>query len=177
MAEAPACPACGAEVEAGQEYCLDCGARLEQARRPSPHWLVPSLLLLLAAAAGAAGAVLAGRGKEPATVVALSPLQPVLAPLAGPRGLVPWPAHDGFTVIVAALPARRGLGPARAQALRARQAGLPEVGILLSDRYPDLHPGYYLVFSGIYDTLEEAQSHLPRAATRFPGAYARRVAR
>ncbi len=172
----PACPACRAGIEPGQEYCLDCGRRLGPTRRPL-HWPAASLALLALAAAGAAGAVVATSGDEEGALLALSPLQPAPAALEGLRPLIPWPGHDGFTIVLAAVPARRGLGPARAQALRARRSGLPEVGVLVSDRYPDLHPGYYLVFSGIYDSLEEAHSHLPRAAARFPGAYARRIAR
>lgn len=178
------CPSCEGPVDPGQEYCLECGERLEGARR-RPHWLWPSLACLAVAAAGAAGAIAAraGGGGEK-TIVALSPLVPAPAEAPGTeaagrpggRALIPWPGRHAYTVVLAAVPTRRGQGEARAQALRALRAGLPEVGILVSARYPGLHPGYYLVFSGVYDTLEEANSHLPKAASRFPSAYAREIA-
>ncbi len=164
-------------AEADQEYCLSCGSRLHQERGRRPHWLLPALALLAVAAAGAGGAVLSRPTESRPTIVALSPLEPAPATLPLGRRLVPWPAHDGFTVVLAAVPTRAGLARARRVALQALRAGFPEVGILVSSRYPDLHPGYYLVFSGVYDSLEEAQARLPRALARFPGAFARQVAR
>lgn len=125
--------------------------------------------------AATAVAVAWSAGGRERPLVALSPLLPAPAPSPVVKGLIPWPRHEGFTIILAARPAARGLAAARELALEARRAGLPEVGILLSSRYPDLHPGYYLVFSGVYDTLEEAQSRLPRAGRHFPAAYARHV--
>ncbi|MER3412365.1 MAG: hypothetical protein C4305_08780, partial [Thermoleophilia bacterium] len=137
----------------------------------------PSLALLAVATGGAAGTVLSQPQGSEKTIVALTPLPPAPETLPlGPR-LIPWPGHAGFTIVLAAVPTRAGLTRARREAMRALRAGLPEVGILVSSRYPDLHPGYYLVFSGVYDSLEEAQTRLPRASARFPGAFARQIAR
>jgi hypothetical protein len=49
--------------------------------------------------------------------------------------------------------------------------------VLVSDRFASLHPGYYVVFSGVYDSLEEAQTAVGRVVSRFPNAYAREIAR
>jgi hypothetical protein len=54
---------------------------------------------------------------------------------------------------------------------------LPKVGILVSSSYPSLQPGYYIVFSGIFVSLEEAQSSLDTAKAAFPAAYARPIVR
>ena len=40
---------------------------------------------------------------------------------------------------------------------------------LVSSSYPSLQPGYYIVFSGIFASLEEAQSSLDAAKARVPG--------
>jgi hypothetical protein len=48
--------------------------------------------------------------------------------------------------------------------------------VLDSSRYPSLHPGYYVVFSGVYDSLSSAQAAASRAADAgYGNAYARRV--
>jgi len=59
--------------------------------------------------------------------------------------------------------------------LGALHSGLPQVGVLVSSRYASLHPGYYVIFSGIYSSLEEAQSAVSKASTKFPSAYARQI--
>ena len=43
-----ACIACGAELEPGQEYCLECGAR--QAPPPRPQWRRPLVAAVLTVA-------------------------------------------------------------------------------------------------------------------------------
>ena len=47
----------------------------------------------------------------------------------------------------------------------------------LAGGFASLHPGYFVVWSGVYDTLEEAQTAATRALARFPNAYAREIAR
>jgi hypothetical protein len=95
------------------------------------------------------------------------------------NGRTPWPAgRTGWTVVLESLPATQtGLRTARTRATRAAGGGLPEVGVLVSARYSTLHPGYYVVFSGIFDTRAEAESTL-RAATSagFSAAYVRQIA-
>jgi hypothetical protein len=90
--------------------------------------------------------------------------------------LVIWPGGDRYTIVLSSFPARSGLAAAKAMAEEAVRAGLPDVGVLVSSSYSSLHPGYFVVFSGIYETLEEAQSDLPQVTPRFPSAHAQQVA-
>jgi hypothetical protein len=191
---APVCRTCGAPIEAGQEYCLECGNRLVPARRPPAlaAWIVPSLAAFAVAAGGAAAAIAttsgqAGNGER--ALVAVSPLRPAPPPppastsgkpsSSGRKSLhlIPWPAGNGYTIVLATLPLAQGAAAAQAKALRALKTGLKQVGVLVSSSYPSLQPGYYIVFSGIYVSLAEAQSSLDTAKARFPGAYARPVVR
>jgi hypothetical protein len=79
-------------------------------------------------------------------------------------------------VVLKSTPTSEGRGPAEAAAQRAINAGLPQVGILDSSNYSSLRPGYYVTFTGVYDTLNQAASALPRARSAgFPLAYVRQV--
>ena len=106
------------------------------------------------------------------------PAAPTTVPgLPGPR-LVVWPAGtDGFTVVIASLPTATGARQATERALAAAQRGLPQAGVLVSDAFASLHPGYLVIFSGIYATLAEAQRAAGAAQLLYPGAYSRRIAR
>jgi hypothetical protein len=90
---------------------------------------------------------------------------------------VTWPPHkDGFTVVLKSVPTSNGRSQAEAAAERARDNGLSEVGILNSSDYSSLNPGYYVTFSGIYDTQSQAAAALPNARSKgFPTAYVREV--
>lgn len=89
-----------------------------------------------------------------------------------------WPSGtDGFTVVLRSTPVSEGRGPAESAAQQAINRGLPEVGILNSSDYSSLNAGYYVTFTGVYDTQNEAENALPRArASGFPTAYVREVA-
>jgi hypothetical protein len=52
---------------------------------------------------------------------------------------------------------------------------VPSVGVIVSSRFSGLHPGYYVVFSGIYDSFEEARSAATRVGDRFRSAYPRQI--
>jgi hypothetical protein len=95
-----------------------------------------------------------------------------------PSGVGSWPAgRSGYTVILASVAQSQGRSEADAIAQRARAAGLPEVGVLFSSDYSSLRPGWWAVFSGVYDSDAEARAALPRAqSSGFPSAYPRRVA-
>ena len=92
--------------------------------------------------------------------------------------LVPWPHRNAFTVVLASIPAGgKGGDQARTDAKQALGKGVHDVGVLTSSNFSSLHPGYYVVFAGVYDTLEEAQTAASRLAGRYPNAYARQIAR
>ena len=92
--------------------------------------------------------------------------------------IISWPAgEDGFTVVLKSTPVGEGRGQAESAAQQALNAGLPEVGILNSSNYSTLNPGYYVTFTGVYDSQNEAENALPRArSSGFPTAYVREVA-
>jgi hypothetical protein len=99
-------------------------------------------------------------------------------PARAKGGLTPWPAgRSGYTVVLESVPS--GGGGAAAAQRKARQAlagGLANVGVLDSGQYSSLHPGYAVVFSGIYATLAQAQTAAAAAQAKgFPSAYARQI--
>ena len=90
---------------------------------------------------------------------------------------VTWPPNkDGFTVVLKSVPTSNGRSQAEAAADKARANGLSQVGILNSSDFSSLNPGYYVTFTGIYDTESQANAALPNARSKgFPTAYAREV--
>lgn len=96
-----------------------------------------------------------------------------------PGSLSSWPAgRSGYTVVLESLPASSGRSLAFERARSASRAGLPRVGVIDSSRYSSLHPGYYVVFSGVYSTLGQAQAAQATAAAKgFRLAYARQITR
>jgi len=80
--------------------------------------------------------------------------------------------------VLESIPLAAGRAFALARARDAAQHGLPAVGVLVSSDYPSLHPGYYVVFSGVYDSSAAAAAALGTAHARgFPDAYQARVAK
>ena len=90
---------------------------------------------------------------------------------------VTWPmSKDGFTVVLKSVPTGNGRSQAEAAADKARTNGLSQVGILNSSDFSSLNPGYYVTFTGIYDTESQASAALPNARSKgFPTAYVRDV--
>jgi hypothetical protein len=89
---------------------------------------------------------------------------------------VAWPKNRrGWTIVLLSLPQTNGRDAAGAQATKARDGGLRRVGILDSSRYASLHPGYYVIFQGVYGSEAEAASALQRARAVFPSAYQREI--
>jgi hypothetical protein len=161
-------------------------------------WIWPSLVAAAIAGGGGAVAVAAGANEAPAsrTIVATGPLAP--APKARAAGrtvrtaarpkarraapaasrLTAWPrTASAYTVVIASLPQAEGGAAARSKAREVLRSGLRQVGVLVSDNFASLHPGYYVIFSGVYPSLDEAQVGASRAASRFPNSYARQIAR
>jgi hypothetical protein len=235
----PRCPRCGAEHELDQEYCLECGLRLQPLGAPgqtlvrrelwsrdSPAWLWATLLalLLVALVAGAIAAVAATRDDDkgagrpvvttdtgttetigtfvpdttspitlpttttetilptgttvtiPTLTTATTPTTTAPTTTAPTGTILSWPAgKDGYTIVLASIETSRGRAPAEQTANDAIDEGLPEVGILNSSDYLTLNPGYYVVFTGIYDTLDQARDALPTARSFQPLAYVREI--
>jgi hypothetical protein len=95
-----------------------------------------------------------------------------------PGSIISWPSgRDGYTVVLKSTRTSDGRSEAEAAAQRAINAGLPQVGVLNSSDYSSLNSGYYVTFTGIYNSQNEAEGALPRARQAgFPLAYVRRVA-
>ncbi|MBA3734921.1 MAG: zinc ribbon domain-containing protein [Actinobacteria bacterium] len=229
--EGPLCPRCGAPHGPDQEYCLECGYRLQPVGGVFGRlaatwqqrfgwypgdWVWPVLLFLALAVAGAAAAIVlseAGAGNS-STIVATqggAPHSPTTAPETAtvalptvpsgtpsgapstptapppatttaprPGDLTTWPAgQTGYTVVLESIPAGGGgrtLAFERARA--ASRAGLPQVGVLDSGRYSSLHPGYYVVFSGVYSSRGKADGAQVAANSKgFGAAYVRQITR
>jgi hypothetical protein len=103
----------------------------------------------------------------------------VTTPAPNPNALANWPSgKDGYTNVLESLPLAAGRHNAVARAKAAKRAGLPAVGVLVSSQYSSLHPGYYVVFSGIYGSQNQASAAVATAhAHGFPDAYQTRVTR
>jgi hypothetical protein len=156
-------------------------------------WIWPVLLFLVLAALGALVAILATGGSSGSTIVATSPATatgggfgltttvsatlPTVAPpttTAPPpptrtnrppaqRQVIAWPDRSGYTIVLESIPTTSGRAQANATARRALAAGLPQVGVLASSNYSSLQPGYYVVFTGVYDSNSEAEQLLDAA--------------
>jgi hypothetical protein len=182
-----ACPRCSEPLADGQEYCLACGARLREPHRygstSTSRWAARALATgVLALAGGAAAIALTGSDTEGATLTtaiggfATTPQDQGDDPPVGPSGVADWPAEeDGWTIALAAVPQTSGRATAVARARAARTRGLPQVGVLDSSRYASLHPGYWIVFSGVYSSEAEATSALEDARRGSRTAVVRRV--
>jgi hypothetical protein len=168
-------------------------------------WIVPALLALVVAALGTGAAIaISGSAAAPtavsvatggnltvpetaSTLTAPEPTGPSLttkgppaaAPTATPARIpaaVTWPrGRRGWTIVLLSMPQANGRAAAGDEAAEARQGGLRRVGVLDSSRYASLHPGYYVIFHGIFDSEVEAASALQRARAVVPGAYPREI--
>jgi hypothetical protein len=169
-------------------------------------WAWPVLVFLVLAGIGALAAILlTGGNGNTGTIVAVPPpvstgggqgvtvpttpthTTPIVTqppptttpPTTAPHSsnqLTSWPTRDGYTVVLQSIPA----GASRANAVRtakqALAAGLPQVGVLDSAQYSSLHPGYYVVFSGVYPSSAAAAAHIAEAQRAgFRAAYARPI--
>jgi hypothetical protein len=168
-------------------------------------WIWPSLLALVVAVAAGGAAIWWTRDAQSAgseTLVGdtsqlpttVETIQPTTAPTTpttpttttrtstapqspARRRLIEWPrGRSGWTLVLASLPTSAKRDAAAAKAQQALDAGLPQVGVIDSSRYSSLHPGYFVVFSGLYDSLSAAQDAVSRAADAgYGNAYGRRI--
>jgi hypothetical protein len=179
------------------------GGVLRDRLEHNPLWTALAVLVL--AALGALVAIAASRGGSSQSTVVATKLPerttvrvaPVLGTLttpattastsialapapAGPAAtrLIEWTLPDGYTLVLASVPSDNGRATAVEIAKRALAQGLAEVGILDSKDFVGLHPGYFVVFSGVYASNADASTHLRQArAAGFAASYARRVTR
>lgn len=84
-----------------------------------------------------------------------------------------WPS--GRTAFTAILSSVRDLAEARGTAERARSQTGESAGILFSSDHAGLTPGYYVVYSGVFTSRQEAIAQARKLASSFPGAYAKRI--
>lgn len=170
-----------------------------------PAWtlLVTGVIALLAAAVVAAVQLttdeqrgfLVATSPEPTVVpTTTAPPEPTVPTTTAPEPTTPpptqpppradrvieWPsATDGWTLVLASIPEGSGnRAVATRQARQALDRGLRQVGVLVSSRYSSLHPGYLVVFSGVYDNRSAAEQALSRARVAgYPSAYTRQITR
>jgi hypothetical protein len=201
------CLECGARLPASGTLPPGVGSAFRRAKGRSRHpWLGPVLGGLLIAAAMTGLAILIARGTESdagniliatgetgfappttetltppetgATTTETTPTTTAAEPTPPPRTLVEWPpSQDGYTVVIASLPAAGGRAQALRKAREALRSGLREVGVLDSGEFSSLHPGYYVVFSGIYANQRDALRAAPRVQDLYPVAYIRQISR
>ncbi len=171
-------------------------------------WVWPSLLaLLIAALAGiGAAAFVSHDEKRAGYVTATSPFEPVTSAItaaehtttapgvptqtgtqpsppqqtpAPNQALKEWPGgRSEWTVVLQSLPTTNGRAFALAQARAAEHGGLQDVGIIDSSKYSSLHPGYYVLFSGVYSSFDDANTGVTEARSHgYPRAYPKRITR
>jgi hypothetical protein len=185
-AAAAVCPRCGTSLAGGQEYCLQCGLRQAGQWRVGPpptetrELRIRVAALAAVAVVGAAIAIaVASNDSEPEAVrtaiggsatVPRTPVQPGAA-------LAQWSrAESGWTIVLVSVPKTRGRDEAVAVAQQARSRGLRQVGVLDSSVFASLRPGYWMTFTGKYDSEAEATSVLRRARAAVKGARVAQVA-
>jgi hypothetical protein len=173
--------------------------------RARAAWLVPALLGLVLALLGAGAAIAISSNGETKAAVPIAtggsltapPSTPTLtapepttgtsnalpptaaaAPPPPPRNprTISWPrGRRGWTIVLISVAQNAGRPAAVAKAEEARERGLRRVGILDSSRFASLHPGYYVVFQGVFESEADAASSLQRARAVFPAAYQRAI--
>ncbi len=179
------CPRCHGALATGQEYCLECGLRLPGVSRLGPvpaarrSLLVPILVAAAVSVAGAGVAIALTRDATSAAtiVTATGGSETVTVATTASDRLTEWPAAtSAWTNVLISVPKVDGRDVAVASALQARQKGLRDVGVLDSSRFASLHPGYFVVFAGIYSSQPEAASRLREAKGAQHGAHTAEIA-
>jgi eukaryotic-like serine/threonine-protein kinase len=108
----------------------------------------------------------------PAPPVAPTPPAPAPAPAPAPTRL------RGYTIVIASVPVRSGERAAVDVAAAARARGVKGVGVLRSSEYATLRPGYFAVYSQVFETRAEAQRAVSEARSHgYPKAYVRPLGR
>jgi len=190
------CPRCGHGLREDQEWCLQCGSAVRTRIATTPAWRLPLALLAGLATLAAVGLVLvifqAADDVDPATQpAAAQPTPGAVTPVPTPQpasgatpppasgatpqpaaALAEWPAGTtGWTIISATVPDRA------AAERRAREivAAGPEAGVVEGDAFAPLRRGSFAVFSGRYESREEAQAALDSLGPAAEGSFVRRL--
>jgi hypothetical protein len=86
-----------------------------------------------------------------------------------------WPDGVSAWTVVVASEATRGMAESAVEkAKRIASRGL-NIGVLHSNDYASLRPGYWVAFAGQFDSVDEAQQAADRYRSQFPSAYQRFV--
>src|SRR4051794_23243069 len=110
-------------------------------------------------------------GGTPSATTATSTPAPAISSATG------WPpGKSAFTVILASMPTKAA---AEQKLAAAKAAGITSAAILHSDDFPTLNPGYWVVFDGQYDAIDQAQGQASsdRGKGEFSDAYPRFVSK
>jgi hypothetical protein len=169
------CTRCGAPLAADQEWCLECGTGRTIIHGP-PDWriavaIVAAVIVLALAGFGIALANLSNSANRSAATIAAAATPPAATTVtpaksvatAKPKVRFPgWAIGlSGWTVELASSPT---LGGARRQALALRGRGL-KVGILQTSKHPQMVPGSYVVFTGRFANLTQAEARVQTLVT------------
>jgi hypothetical protein len=110
------------------------------------------------------------------SVPTTAPEQPPPPPPASSNTLIEWPAgQDGWTIVLSSIPQSAGRAAAADFGQKALSAGLTDVGILDSSGYSSLHAGYFVVFSGVFNSEADARAALDTAQGSYPQSYVRQI--
>lgn len=110
------------------------------------------------------------------SVPTTAPEQPPPPPPPSSNTLTEWPAgQDGWTIVLSSVPQNAGRAAAVDAGQKALSAGVKDVGILNSSEYSSLHSGYFVVFSGVFNSEADARSGLDAAQNSYPQAYVREI--
>jgi hypothetical protein len=195
------CLECGERLPERPALSTRLGARWRRRVGWYPgDWIWPALLaLLVAVGAGLLSAIFladssssandtlvrtqAGPTAPPTTQTAPEPTTTTATtgttarPKPKPAAPIAWPAgRSGWTIVLDSVPATNGRAGALGEAKQALRLGLKQVGVLDSAQFSSLHPGYFVVFAGIYATEVAAQSHIIDAHRRgYRNPYPRRI--
>jgi septal ring-binding cell division protein DamX len=192
------CPSCGTPAELGQLVCLHCGTRLALGARSGgggdgwrPMTLVALALLTLGGVAlGVAIGLVAGSDDDSAEQAASARADRLLMTVKQQDAAIgrfqrrerqraaeakrereaatgTWPAGvKAYTVV---LVTASDEASAQDIADEATAAGL-DAGVLSSDEY-GLGQGFWIVYSGRYDTNDEAAAEAATLSEQYSGAY------
>ena len=112
-------------------------------------------------------------GPPPTTAPPLTtPTSPSPSP-SSTSGVGSWPSgKTAYTLVLISAKSRK---QAYAKAREAKSRGIG-AGVLHSNDYRSLNPGYWVVFVGQYKSVAQARSHIGDYASKgFPGGYPRQI--